>query len=551
MREVSIMRVFPARVRRLSRRARIGPALLVAGVASAVPVVAFGGGASSWPSGGHDLADSWSNPAESTIGPRNAARLAVKWTFTTHGDVSATPAVVGGAVYFPDWGGFLNKVDAATGALIWSRPISDYDGVKGSVSRASPAVDGNRVYLGDQNRAHLFAVDAATGAKVWTTQLDRHPFAVLTSGPLVYHGVVYQGVSSLEETAAENPAYPCCTFRGSMVAVDAATGAIKWKTFTVPENGNRPGGYSGGAIWGTTPALDPRSNTLFTATGNNYAVPKAVKDCELAGGTAASCLSPADHIDSIMALNASSGAIKWATGVQGFDDWNLACLPGQPPNNCPINPGPDFDFGTGPNLFTIAGHDNRGNQGNQDGGRLVVGAGAKSGQYWALDAVTGHVLWSAAPGPGSVLGGILWGDATDGKRIYVAEGDWAGIPYKVASGQTVTSGSWAALDPATGKVLWQTVDPSHNLADGGGQDFGPLSVANGVVYAPSMSGHLRALDAATGTVLWDFTAAGSAIAGAAIVDGTVFWGDGYTQTGLPGWTGSTTFYAFSIPHRAR
>jgi polyvinyl alcohol dehydrogenase (cytochrome) len=530
------VRVFNGNRRSSRRRARV-VAFAVGAVALALPILALAASGISWPSGGQNISNTHGNTAETKLGADNVKNLAVKWTSTTHGDVSAVPAVVGGAVYFPDWGGYLNKVDAETGASIWSRRISDYDGVPGSVSRAAPAVVGNTVYLGDQNGGYLSAVNATTGAPVWTTRVDQHPFAILTSGPLVYNGVIYQGVASSEEGVAADPSYPCCTFRGSIVAVSASTGAILWKTYMVPANGGVPGGYSGGAIWGTTPAVDPASNTLFVTTGNNYTVPQSVKDCEAAGGTASACLSPDDHIDAVLALDASTGAIKWATGVQGFDDWNVGCIVGPPPNNCPDNPGPDFDFGSGPNLFTI--------KTTGGGKQLVVGAGLKSGQYWAHNADTGAVLWSAAPGPGSTLGGIQWGPATDGKRIYVAEANFFGIPYTLPSGETITSGSWAALDPATGKVLWQTADPSHNLF-GGGQDLGPVSVANGVVYAPSMSGQLRALDAANGKVLWSYQTPGAAIGGAAVVNGTVYWGDGYTHLGIPGWAGSNTFYAFSL-----
>jgi polyvinyl alcohol dehydrogenase (cytochrome) len=508
----------------------------------------------SWPSGGQNISNTHSNPAETKINADNAGQLAVKWTYTTHGDVSAIPAVVNGAVYFPDWGGYLNKVDAATGAPIWSYPISNYDGLSNSAARAAPAVVGNTVYLGDQGSqptssggGNLSAIDATSGKGIWTTRVDSHPYAILTSGPLVYNGVIYQGVASSEEGAAANGAYPCCTFRGSIVAVDAATGAVLWKTYMVPDNGGVPCqtqnpvtgcGYSGGAIWGTTPAIDPATNTLFVTTGNNYTVPDSVKTCESAGNPASACLDPNDHVDSVLALNASTGAIKWATGVQGFDDWNVACIPGfGSPNNCPDHPGPDYDFGSGPNLFTIM---------NAKGKRqLVVGAGQKSGQYWALDAATGTILWSQAAGPGSTLGGIEWGPATDGKRIYVAEENFFGIPYTLPSGETITSGSWAAIDPGTGGVLWQTPDPSHN-AFGGGNALGPVSVANGVLYAPSMSGHVYALDAANGRFLWDYQTPGAAISGAAVVNGTVYWGDGYTHLGIPGWNGSTTFYAFSI-----
>src|SRR5262249_6949013 len=153
---------------------------------------------------------------------------------------------------------------------------------------------------------------------------------------------------------------------------------------------------------------------------------------QAAGNPASACLDPNDHVDAIVALDAGTGAIKWATGVQGFDDWNVACIPGVgSPNNCPNAAGPDFDFGSGPDLFTV-------------NGRLVVGAGQKSGQYWALDARTGQILWSVAAGPGSSLGGIEWGPATDGKRIYIAEENFYGIPYPIKGGGTITSGSWAA-----------------------------------------------------------------------------------------------------------
>ena len=540
--------------RRVGRHAGLR-VLVLAVLVLALPVLAVAAAlAASWPSGGADLSNSHSNPAEEAIGRDNVGQLAVKWTYTTHGDVSAIPAVVHGGVYFPDWGGYLNKVDAHTGAGIWSRPISSYTGVANDAARAAPAVVGNTVYVGDQGSqpasaggGTLSAINATTGNLFWNTKVDAHPFAILTSGPLVYNGVIYQGVASSEEGAASNGSYPCCTFRGSIVAVSAATGHILWKTHMVPDNGGHACtaqapvsgcGYTGGAIWGTTPAVDPVTNTLFVTTGNNYTVPDSVKACEAAGHPASACLDPNDHVDSVVALDASTGAIKWATGVQGFDDWNTACIPGfGSPNNCPAGAGPDFDFGSGPNLFTVKVHGRR---------MLAVGAGQKSGQYWALNAATGAILWSQAAGPGSTLGGIEWGPATDGKRIYIAEENFFGIPYTTPSGQTITSGSWAAIDPATGAILWQTPDPSHN-AFGGGNALGPVSVANGVVYAPSMSGHMYALNSATGRILWDYATTGAVVSGAVVVNGTVFWGNGYTHLGLPGWGGSTTFRAFSVP----
>jgi polyvinyl alcohol dehydrogenase (cytochrome) len=513
-----------------------------------VPLVALATGSASWPSGGQNASNTHSQSAESKISPSNVQNLALKWAATTHGDVSAIPAVVDGAVYVPDWGpnyldGYLNKFDADTGATIWSKPISDYTGVAHDAARAAPVVSGNTIYLGDQGAqagfpggfgtggGYLFAVNATTGAPIWTTKVDNNPFAIITSGALLVQGVLYVGVASGEEAEAAFTSDPCCRFRGSIVAVDAKTGQILWKTYTVPENGGVGGGYSGGGVWGTTPAYDPQSKTVYATTGNNYSVPDSVKQCQASGGTASQCLDPNDHIDSILALDAATGQIKWATRLQEFDDWNVACIFGNPAN-CPRDPGPDFDFGSGPNLFTA-------------NGKLVVGAGQKSGIYFALDAKTGQVLWVNQAGPGSTLGGIEWGPATDGERIYVAQENFNGIPYAIPGGGTITAGSWAALDPATGNTLWQVADDSHN-AFGGGNALGPVTVANGVVYAPSMSGKVRALDASTGATLWSRQLPGAAVSGAVVANGVVYWGNGYTHLGLPGWAGNNKLYAFSL-----
>lgn len=489
-----------------------------------------------WPVGGHDLANTRSNPSERKIGRDNAATLAVRWSVATQGEVSATPAVVDGAVYFPDWAGFFTKVDARTGRVLWSRRVADYTGVEGDVSRTSPAVSRGLAFIGDQGGAldagaRLIAVDTATGERVWTKLVESHPRAVLTQSPIVYGGVVYQGVSSQEEAAAGTPGYVCCTFRGSLNAFDAATGRLLWKTYMAPDNGGAPDGYSGAAIWGGTPAIDPVRRRIYITTGNNYEVPQAAKECQEAGGTAAECLSPDNHINSIVSLDLKTGAIVWASGPSRFDDWNGGCIPGFPPDNCPNNPGPDWDFGDGPHLFTV-------NAGGR--ARQVVGAGQKSGEYWTVDAATGEVLWSAASGPGGFNGGIQWGSATDGRRVYLAQANSAQLPYTLPNGQTITSGSFAALDPATGRIRWQVADPT------GASDTGAVSTANGVVYAGSLSGRMFALDAATGEILWQFQGQGPSVAGPAIVDGTVYWGNGYpNRLVIPSVGSPSVLYAFA------
>jgi len=482
-----------------------------------------------WRIAGQNLNNTWSQPAEHTISPANVSGLTPKWVFTTGGDVSATPTVDGDAVYFPDWGGNLFAVKKDSGELIWSHKISEYDGVEGAVSRVSPAVEGNQVIIGDiqssklvHNGANVISVDRETGALRWMTQVDAHPAAIITGSPVVFNGVVYIGVSSSEETLALDPTYPCCSFRGSIVALNKKTGAILWKTFNMPDNGGQTGGYSGGAIW-QPPVIDPKRGTLFIGTGNNYTAPPDVEACQNATPLA-NCAAADDFFDTAFALDLKTGQIKWARRLQGFDTWTLACItPTGPKANCPVPTSPDFDLGgSGPNLL-----------GN------IVGFGQKSGIFWALNPDNGNIVWATPVGPGASLGGIEWGTATDGQRIYVAIANSDHLPYTlVPSGQKITWGAWSALDVATGKILWQSADPIA-----GSIDRGSVSVANGVMYAGSNSGQMYALDATNGNILWNFASGGTVIDGPSIVDGTLYWGSGYRE--IAG-TGNNKVFAFSL-----
>lgn len=487
-----------------------------------------------WRIAGQNLSNSRSQPAERSITPANVNGLTPKWVFTTGGDVSATPTVDGDAVYFPDWGGSLFAVEKNSGRLIWSHKISDYDGVNGAISRVSPAIDGNQIIIGDipnskqvHNGANVISVDRQTGTLRWMTQVDTHPAAIITGSPVVFDGVVYIGVSSSEETLALDPAYPCCSFRGSVVALDVKTGRMLWKTFDMPDNGGRPGGYSGGAVW-QPPAIDPKRRTLFVATGNNYTAPADVEACQNATPTA-NCAAADDFFDTALALDLTTGQIKWSKRLQGLDTFTGACGFGTTPPisgnpNCPVPTSPDFDFGgAGPNLV-----------GN------IIGFGQKSGIYWALNPDDGNIVWSTPVGPGAALGGIEWGTATDGQRIYVAISNSDHLPYTlVPSGQHITWGAWSALDVATGKILWQTADPTVGTID-----TGSVSVANGVVYAGSYSGQMYALDTRTGTILWNFASGGTVIDGPSIVDGTLYWGSGYRN--IPPGIGNNKVYAFTL-----
>jgi polyvinyl alcohol dehydrogenase (cytochrome) len=479
---------------------------------------------------GQNLGDTRNQPNETAINTSDVASLAVKLVFTAGASVSATTTVVGGQVYFPDWAGNLYALNAATGQQIWETQISGYTGIPNDVSRTSPAVYNNELILGDDlsesgphNGARLLAVDRTTGSLLWMTQIDTHPAAIITGAAVVYNGVVYQGVSSAEEQYALGTQYPCCTFRGSVVAVNAATGQILWKTYTAPDNGGATNQYSGNAIW-QPPVIDTAHGALYVGTGNDYTVPASVEACRQNNPQETDCAEPDDYFDTALAMNLTTGAILWSQRMYGWDVWTVACaVPGNP-SACPTPPGPDYDLG--------------GSGGNLMGG--VVGFGQKSGMYWALNTSDGTILWSTQVGPGGDDGGVQWGTATDGQRIYVAVTNNEHFNYVLTNGQTITGSAWSALDPATGKILWQTPDPTQ----GTNFNFGSVSVANGVMFAGALDGHMYAFDASSGKILWSYLTGGSILGGPAIVDGVVYWGSGYARSGG---TANNKVYAFALP----
>ncbi|MFN2153301.1 MAG: PQQ-binding-like beta-propeller repeat protein [Anaerolineales bacterium] len=368
------------------------------------------------------------------------------------------------------------------------------------------------------------------------TQADSHFAAIITQSATVFDNRVYVGVASLEEAIAAQgifPDYPCCSFRGSMLALDLNTGAILWKTYTAPE------GYSGNAVWGSSPAIDTKRNQLYIATGNNYSVPQAVLDCVSAAGddpiAKAACLPADNHFDSILALDLKTGRINWATRALPFDAWNVDCIPFYGDgDNCPEPAGPDYDFGQAPALFTVKS-DGKGKA------RDLVGVGQKSGMYWAINPDTGAVVWETQAGPGGLAGGLQWGSAVDGQHVYTANANSDSDSWTLLSGATTTNGVWSGLDASTGLILWQTT-PTH-----GGGTSGPVTTANGVVFGCSLDaqGYMYALDAATGNILWEFPSGGSCLSGAAISDGMLFWGSGYSNFGAG--TPNNQIYAFGLP----
>jgi polyvinyl alcohol dehydrogenase (cytochrome) len=480
--------------------------------------------------------------------------------------VTAIPAIANGCVYFPDSAGFIYKVSATNGSLIWSKKVSDITGIAGDYARTTPAVTGNILILGTQTgkfwgqngnyattQAQVFAL-TTDGSLLWHTVVDQTPQSMVTTSAVVVNGTAIVGVASNEELTAAFVPYPYFpwSFRGSAVALDVATGTIKWQTYTVPP------GYFGGAIWGSTPSVDLVRNQVYVSSGDNYMAPQSVLSCLASGSSLSSC-DPANYAknyaDSIIAIDLTTHQVNWAGRGMPMDIWSVACGLGVPGftigtsfagvyGNCPdptgnaspLLVGPDYDFAQGPMMFSDTGSDTD---------RSLVGAGGKSGLFWAFRAKDGFKVWSTQVSPGGVTGGMQWGSATDGTTLYVSasnagpslNGGGAGaMPWTLMNGQVVHSGGWAAVDAATGKVKWTTSDPEWKPGSTGARAEGPVTLANGVVFGCNMNGSMYALNAKTGAVLWHRTAdvaageygpiAPPCIAGASIVNGKVFWGSG-------------------------
>ncbi len=487
-----------------------------------------------WTSAGNGTTDNHYSPTEIILGKYLLPYVGERWVFTANAEVEATPTVEGDAVYVADAAGTVWQLNTQTGKAVWQTSLPAITGMSMSFSHNSPAIGTNAVFVGDQATSYLFSFSKADGSLLWKVQLDSNPDAFVTSSPIVVDGVIYVGVASSEESMAAKTPNFVPAFRGSVVALDENTGKILWQTYMVPT------GYTGGAVWASNLVVDAARGTLYGVSGDNYTVPASVKACQLAAATPqqlSACLSPDDHIDSVYALDLKTGAFKWSQRFTNGDTWTVSCesYAVSRATPCPVPTGLDTDFGAGPNLFTVT----------QNGKQTdAVGAGQKSGTYFAMDRDTGKLLWATAAGPDGVIGGIQWGAATDGQRIYFSEANSGYVQTKLVPSGLSTNGSfWTALDVNTGQILWQTPTtapavapmvkgraappPAGAKAIGGGS----VSVANGVVYGEDAAGTFVALDAATGAVLRSFNSGGAAISAPAIVDGTLFWASGYMNNG--------------------
>jgi polyvinyl alcohol dehydrogenase (cytochrome) len=399
-------------------------------------------------------------------------RLRLKWAlgFPDASVAWSSPTVAGGRLYVGSQNGTVYSLDARTGCIHWAYSASG--GVRTAIT-VGPATGGaTLVYFGD-TAANAYAVNAETGRVVWTRKVDDHPLARITGSPTLHAGRLYVPVSSYEESQGADPRYECCTFRGSVSALDAATGRVIWKTSMITDPLQRRGtSTTGAALWGpsgsgiwSAPTIDEGRGRLYVATGNAYSAPAHASS------------------DAVVALDLNTGAIRWMRQVTPGDVYLSNCRAGNP--NCPETNGPDFDFGSPPVLARADGRD-------------ILVIAQKSGIAFALDpAHDGEVMWEYRAGQGGVLGGLEWGAAVDGDNAYFAVSDIL----------QPKPGGIHAVRLATGQRAWFTPPPTPVCGTGrgcNGAQSAAVTAIPGVVFSGSNDGALRAYSTATGAVVWEF-----------------------------------------------
>ena len=468
------------------------------------------------------------------LGTADLSRLEVAWSlgFPQTTALRSQGVIVGSTLFYASGQTRqLLALDTQTGCAKWS--VQTPSDIRTSLAFGRLGKGGPMALVGGDGSGEVRAWDALTGKALWHANPRPKQPGVLTGTSIFAGDRLIVPVSALDVAFAMRPSYACCSGHGAVVALNAADGALLWTYDTMIDAkalgvknsaGVEMMGPSGAPIW-SSPSVDLKHGLVLTATGENTSPP--------ATGTS----------DSVIAIDLATGKMKWVFQALANDVWNMSCPVGldtrRPPGpNCFFSSGGsvlrDHDFGAGPILLSV-------------GGRDIVLAGQKSGDVWGLDRASGKKLWGRKFGPGTALGGVHWGMATDGVRLFAPISD-PGVPDDVkASGVH-------ALDPLSGKVLWSwkaepdcAGDRAKKVAgcDGHAGISAPPLAIDGAVLAGGLDGRLWVLDAATGQVLAKHdtigsyqTISGIAGSGGAIDatglfagDGMVFVNSGYGQFG--------------------
>lgn len=431
-----------------------------------------------WNRWGNGLANGrFQSAANANLDAADVGELELAWAFGFPGAQRARsqPTVTKEALFVGSQSGHVYALGPRDGCIWWTYAA-------GAEVRTAPLLGegpggSQALYFVDFD-ARVHALDAATGKALWTSSVKDHPDGTGTGSLALHNGTLFVPMSSTEVLSAYDDKYACCTFRGGVTAIDAATGKRKWRWYSTAEP--RPAGKtraganimapSGAPVW-STPTVDAKRGLLYVGTGENYSSP--------ANGNS----------DAIVALDLESGRPRWVQQVTKGDAWNAACgaVGGA---NCPSQDGPDFDFGAPPILVKTSS------------GRDLLLAGQKSGEIYAMDPDdSGRIVWRARAGRGGFNGGVHWGMATDGRTLWVPIADTPGNKFA----QGPARPGIHAFDVLTGKPQWSRIEPPTCGEPG----FvcttalsAPLTAVPGVVFAGAHNGRLIAYAAEGGRPLW-------------------------------------------------
>jgi polyvinyl alcohol dehydrogenase (cytochrome) len=413
----------------------------------------------------------------------NVSQLELNWVFDFPGATRARsqPTIYDDVIYVGSQHGNVYAIDLNTGCVHWSFK-ADAE-VRSAISIAPPVNGASlALYFGDV-AGNVYSVGGADGALHWRAHLNDHPDATITGSPRLYDGRLFVPMSSLEWATAADPNYACCTFRGGVVAFNAADGKMLWKSYTIPEKpvdtGKRnPLGVpiiapSGTPVW-NSPTVDVQRGLLYVGTGESYTSP--------AHGNS----------DAVLAFDIDTGKLVWSKQLTAHDAWNMSCFIGSS-YNCPEENGPDMDIGAPPLLISLVS------------GKDILVVGQKNGFVYGMDPdKEGAIIWKRKVGLGGYAGGIHWGMATDGKTVFAPNADTDFIGRFDAE----RFPGVFALDAATGEQLWYTrAEEDCREDEKPACDAGISAAATavpGLVFAGGFDGQLRAYDSVTGKVLWTY-----------------------------------------------